>query len=133
MELSRDRKISVLLGFITLGFAAIVIFYYWRGTLLGMPFPDNTFLTSPTSRFGDYYSTVSEWHVGHFTGIGYGLSYFPATYLLVELFNLIFGIMPGEDIKALTSSMYVFCSSLPTKVLSPNGRRNLSGGHVSAS
>jgi len=108
MGLSRDRKISVLLAYITLGFAAIAIFYYWRGMLMGMPFPDNTFLNGPLARFGDFYGPVSEWHVGHFTGVGYGMSYFPATYLLVEPFNLLFGIMPGDDLKALTLSVYVF-------------------------
>jgi Glycosyltransferase family 87 len=108
MKLSRDRKISVLLGFITIGFAAITIFYYWRGMLMGMPFPDNTFLTSPASKFGDYFGTLSQWHAEHFSGIGYGLSYFPATYLLIEPFNLLYGIMPGEGYEAMLSSLYVF-------------------------
>lgn len=108
MGLSRDRKISVLLSYITIGFAVIAIFYYWRGMLMGMPFPDNTFLNGPLTKFGDFYGTVGEWHVRHFTGIGYGLSYFPATYLLVEPFSLLFGIMPGGGINGLTSSMYVF-------------------------
>jgi hypothetical protein len=108
MKLSRDQKISVLLGFVTIGFAAIVIFYYWRGMVMAMPFPDNTFLPSPVSRFGDYFGTVGPWHLEHFKGIGYAFSYFPATYLLVEVFSLLFGVMPGDGHTALTLSVYVF-------------------------
>jgi hypothetical protein len=108
MKLSRDRKISVLLGFITIGFAAIVIFYYWRGMVMAMPFPDNTFLPSPVSRFGDYFGTVGPWHRDHFAGIGYAFSYFPAMYLLVEPFSLLSGVLPGDELTALTLSVYVF-------------------------
>jgi hypothetical protein len=106
MTLTRDQKISTVIGIVTIGFALISIFYYWRGMFMGMPFPDNTFLNGPINRFGDFYGTVSEWRVYHFSGVGYGLAYFPATYLLAEIFNQLAWLMPGDGTRPLMLSMF---------------------------
>ena len=86
-ELSRDLKLKYLITIIVVGFVAITIFYYYRGMVLEMKFPKNTFLPPPVSRFGDFYGVIDQWSHMAFNGVGYGLSYFPSTYLIADMFS----------------------------------------------
>lgn len=86
-ELKREVKIKYVTTTITVGFVATVIFFYFRGMWLGMAFPWNTFLPGPVTRFGDYYGVMDEWSRMGFNGVGYGLSYFPSTYLILDVFS----------------------------------------------
>lgn len=86
-ELSRDIKLKYLITTITVGFVTITAFFYYRGMVLEMGFPKNTFLPAPVTRFGDYFGVVDQWSSMAFTGVGYGLSYFPGTYLIADVFS----------------------------------------------
>ena len=49
--------------------------------------PFDNFLTSPSSRFGDFYGVNDEWTRLGWDGVGYGLSYFPTMYFPVEILS----------------------------------------------
>ena len=82
----RESKIKYLTCFITIGFVCITFFYYYQGLVLGLSFPNNTFLPLPIG-FGDFFGVVDQWAAFKFKGIGYGLSYFPSTYLIANFFS----------------------------------------------
>ena len=94
MILNRDQKISILTTVIATGFGASAFFYYVRGLLLQMRFPDNTFL--PVFDFGDFNWLTSSWHQNHFAGVGYGHVYFPAAYLVIDPFSRLAWLFPSH-------------------------------------
>lgn len=58
----------------------IVGFFLLSGNPYNSPFP------AAETRFGDFFGTFSDWVVaGGLGGVGYGVSYFPATYLPIHL------------------------------------------------
>jgi len=83
-NLSRDTKIRTSVAILCIGFAGIVVYYYWMGMFLGKGFPFNTPLNGPINRFGDFYGPFSNWAVSQFREINYGLVYFPSTYLILD-------------------------------------------------
>ena len=87
-ELDRDGKIACSSSLMLIGFAFIVTFYYIKGYIYGLPYPYNTFLTPPIP-FGDFLGVYDQWGRLKFNGIGFGLSYFPSTYLFINLFTKI--------------------------------------------
>ncbi|MBM4137866.1 MAG: DUF2029 domain-containing protein [Nitrospira sp.] len=80
-------KFTILL--VAVLFSANLIFYYIVGYFHNEVFPRNTYLPAPITRFGDFYNMYSAWTQHKFAGVGYGLSYFPAAYLIVHPFTLI--------------------------------------------
>jgi hypothetical protein len=81
--LDRESKIKLCSLIIVVGFFLSIAFHYSQGTYYKLSFPQNTFL--PSSFFGDFYGTFDEWNRFKFNGVGYGLSYFPSTYLIINL------------------------------------------------
>lgn len=58
----------------------IVGFFLLSGNPYNSPFP------AAETRFGDFFGTFSDWVVaGGLGGVGYGVSYFPATYLPIHI------------------------------------------------
>ncbi len=101
MTLTRNQKISVLIGIITIGFAAIVMFYYFRTFARSASGAESTFLTPLDASYcadarphpallscsyGDFHWLTSGWHDSQLAGIGYGHVYYPAAYLLIAPF-----------------------------------------------
>ena len=103
-EMSSDRKISIAQAIITINFAMTAIYYYWRGMFLQMGFPANTFLPGPATRFGDFYGGHDHWLRQKFNGIDYAHSYFPSTYIFLDIFTLI-----TEPYYALVLFQTIFC------------------------
>jgi hypothetical protein len=87
MRLSRREKMTWMTTIITVGFVSIAIFYYRNGMFLKLDFPNNTFLPHPPP-FGDLQGPVGQWIQFKFNVIGYGLAYFPASYLVVNAFAI---------------------------------------------
>jgi|LakMenEpi03Aug12_release.lakeMendotaPanAssembly.Ray.scaffolds.fasta_scaffold384956_2 hypothetical protein len=88
-SMTKVSKIQWLSVFLITGFLLAVYFFYIRGMFQGKEFPLNTFLPGPVTRFGDFYGCFDEWKRMQFNGIGYGLSYFPFTYCIVNIFAMI--------------------------------------------
>lgn len=103
-ELSRDLKLKYLVTIITVGFVAITIFYYYRSMVLEMGYPKNTFLPVPSATFTDFVGVIEQWSLYKFSGVGYGLSYFPSTYLIADIFSHIHPMM-----FSLTTFLTIFC------------------------
>lgn len=89
VQINREEKIKYVVTIITIGFVAITFFFYYRGMFLGLAFPQNTFLPGPVTRFGDLFLTLDQWTRLSFNGVGFGLSYFPSTYLIVDVISKI--------------------------------------------
>lgn len=83
---ARRRRIHSFISTMLIGFMVAVVYYYVKGMFDQLPYPFNTFLPAPVTRFGDYAGTVNGWYAEQFHGVNYGFSYFPATYLLVHPF-----------------------------------------------
>ena len=81
----RDNEINLVATLVLLFFLINVYFYYVHGFFYNLSFPNNTFLPNGVTRFCDFYGLHDQWRRTAFAGVGYGLSYFPATYLLVEV------------------------------------------------
>lgn len=103
-ETFNEKKIEFAIALLTINFAFIVIYYYWKGMFFQLGFPANTFLPGPAARFGDFYGAYDHWFRLHFNGIDYGLSYFPSTYIFLDAFTLI-----GEPYYALALFQTIFC------------------------
>lgn len=97
--MDRERKINLCIALICIGFACASIYFYWMGIVLERPFPLNSFLPSAKGLFGDFFTSFEYWNRMHFLGIDYGLSYFPATYLFVDILSL---LSNGNPIFAIT-------------------------------
>ena len=62
---------------------------YVRTFVFENKFPLNTFLPVPISLgFGDLWASLESWRIFGFSGVGFGSSYFPSTYLFVNFLNL---------------------------------------------
>ena len=96
--LTREVKIRRTVAIVVIGFFASVVWHYIRGMFWDMPFPQNTFLMAPVTRFGDFYSAYDTWGRLKFTGIAYSLSYFPSAYLFVEPFLFLKNTYKALDI-----------------------------------
>jgi len=92
---------------ITVGFVAISIFYYRNGMFHKLAFPYNTFLPNPDYRFGDFYNTVGPWLQFEFKGVGFGFTYFPATYLIVNIFKIL-TVWWGADQGGIYIALLIF-------------------------
>ena len=84
--LTRENKIRCLSLVLTIGFIASTFFQYFQAMFWGKAYPKNTYLPAPVTRYGDLYAVLDQWKHFHFSGVGYGLSYFPSTYLLIAPF-----------------------------------------------
>lgn len=70
--------------------ALAVFVVYRRGFFQGMDHPENSFMPHPVTRFGDFFGAFDEWsRFGGFGGVGFGVSYFPAMYIPLEVIQLI--------------------------------------------
>ena len=74
----------IYLFFIWFFFMALAVFTnYYHGFVKSRSFPFNSFVPAPG--FGDFSLAMSEWIAFNgFGGIGWGVSYFPATYILLN-------------------------------------------------
>ena len=97
LRLTRDMKIAWLMTIVIAGFFSSVTFYYFRDFVFNPTAPVKAFLPQPDVRFGDFWSTINAWKTWQFAGINPGLSYFPATYLITQIFVAIndFGLNNG--------------------------------------
>ncbi len=85
----RDLKIRTSVAMLCIGFAGIVVYYYWMGMFLEKTFPFNTLLNGPINRFGDFYGPFTNWTLTQFREINYGLVYFPSTYIFLDALSWI--------------------------------------------
>jgi hypothetical protein len=60
--LSRKEKILLSSLVVSVGFAAAFIRIFYRGTVLGKPYPLNSLFTPPVSRFGDFFQIWTDWY-----------------------------------------------------------------------
>ena len=120
LELDRDLKLKYLVTIIIIGYALITFFYYYQGLVLGMGYPRNTFLPDPVASFGDYFGVVDQWKAFRFNGVGYGLAYFPSTYLIADLFSHIHSRILGLRLFILT----FFCFFLIYTYLNVKSKTN---------
>lgn len=56
--MNKDKKLSLLILIIVVGFSISVLYHYAQGVYLGKPYPENTFLFAPGDRFNDFYNPV---------------------------------------------------------------------------
>lgn len=71
------------------GWGLAIFWLYIRAAFRESDFPYNTFLPAPVTRFGDFYLMYDEWSRLGLGGVGYGLSYLPATYIFVQILRII--------------------------------------------
>lgn len=107
--LGREQKIRNTMALLAIGLLSVFAFYYVKGMFYNKPFPLNTFLPGPIHRFCDFYGTHDEWTRFRFKGIGYGLSYFPSTYLFVEPFRWI--ATPQRGVAVLLALFTLFTAN----------------------
>src|SRR3989338_10965350 len=84
--LTRESKIRYLSMIVLIGFMSSVTFHYLQAMFYNKGVPFNTFLPPASMRFCDFYGLFDAWARLSFNGVTYGLSYFPSTYLIVDLF-----------------------------------------------
>jgi hypothetical protein len=89
--IGREDRILGITAILVIGFFLSVAFHYWKGVVEHLGFPRNTFLSAPPP-FGDYLGVHSQWTSDKFAGTGYGLSYFPSTYLFIDPFTKLFKV-----------------------------------------
>jgi len=95
--------VALTLNFIA--FFAAAVWFYWHNSIYVATYPFNSFLPAPVTRFGDFFGMGDLWSREKFFGIGYGMSYFPATYLPVDLSVRFFPWPWGAAFAALLSGM----------------------------
>lgn len=79
---------GLILWSLTMALAVFVV--YRRGYFLELEHPENSFFPHPVTRFGDFFLAFDEWkRFGGFGGVGYGVSYFPAMYIPLEVIQRI--------------------------------------------
>lgn len=104
ITLHRENKIKYFTLILSAGFLGSVIFHYVRGMFWGRPL--DTFLPSVLG-FGDFFGLVDQWSRFSFSGIGYGLSYFPSTYLIASIFSILYD--PLAPYYSLIPYLLFFC------------------------
>ena len=82
--LSRGDRINWIITFTITLFLINVFYYYINHFFPSAPTPRTTFLPDGVTRFGDFYGPYDQWSRLKFSGVGYGLSYFPSTYSIVS-------------------------------------------------
>lgn len=102
--LDRGNKIKLSCLIISIGFFSSVAFHYFQGMYFKQMYPINSFL--PLGFFGDFFGVFNQWKEFEFIGIGFGLSYFPGTYLLIGLMTKIFTAY--EAVLTLLISFIIF-------------------------
>jgi hypothetical protein len=102
--LNRDDKIKLCSLIISVGFFSSVAFHYFQGMYYGQGFPLNTFI--PNWFFGDFLLVFDQWSKFKFMGVGFGLSYFPGTYLFMDLMTKLFS--DHVAVLALITSFTIF-------------------------
>ena len=89
--LTKESRINRLATIVLVGFALSWFYYYYKGTCLRLPYPNNTFLFVPGTDFGDFYNAV----VGligynpYLTKAGIPGNYFPFANFQTWLFTLL--------------------------------------------
>jgi len=89
--LNKDKKLSLLIIIIVVGFSISVLYHYAQGAYFGKPYPYNTFLFGPNDRFNDFYNPVREsadldpYRPDKSTSMG---AYAPFGYFVAYLFSL---------------------------------------------
>lgn len=101
--MARNMAYSLAIAFIF-----TVFYYYSVGMFYEKSFPFNTFLPGPVTRFGDLYGTIDIWVRMKFNGVGYGSSYFPSMYLLVDLLYSTFKSGPVIALNTAFLSLTIF-------------------------
>ena len=84
-----DSGLVIVFSFFMIGWGLAIFWLYVRAAFRGAEFPYNTFLPAPVTRFGDFYLMYDEWARLGLGGVGYGLSYLPATYIFVHVLRTI--------------------------------------------
>lgn len=87
--LDLESRIPPRLGLVILvttvfGVVALCVVYV-RGLFWNQPFPLNTFLPGPATRFGDFFGNHDHWRRNNFSDVSYAGAYFPTTYLFLDL------------------------------------------------
>lgn len=82
--MEKSEKVLFLANIVLVGFAINVIFYYFLGFYLNMPYPLNTFLDSPFIAFSDFTETLSAAKTfAPFANPDSWINYFPFAYILL--------------------------------------------------
>jgi hypothetical protein len=88
---TRERKIAFIAAIIVVAFFANWLYYYYWSFFGMAEYPYNSFLPK-SGPFGDYYGSASAWRAAGFESVGYGMAYFPSTFLFLQPFSLIANI-----------------------------------------
>lgn len=90
---SSQRKNADLWFFVIIvGFAYSVYYFYFQGVVLNHQYPDNTFLHNPGEQFDDFRNVVVHWYQYLPNDPSPNISYFPATYVVVSIFQILANI-----------------------------------------
>jgi len=79
--LDKNKKIEYFSLFALVGFSLGILFYYI--------FPDNHFLFIPQDRFNDFFNVVFKWNQYLPADPSPNRSYFPFTYIIINIFSFI--------------------------------------------
>ncbi|MGA2911285.1 MAG: glycosyltransferase family 87 protein [Candidatus Levyibacteriota bacterium] len=104
--LDRKDKIRLCCSIISVGLFSSVAFHYFQGAYYGQGFPRNTFI--PNWFFGDFFAVFEQWRNYQFNGIGFGLSYFPGTYLFMDLMTKLFNAYVAVLIMLISFTVFLF-------------------------
>lgn len=84
--LDRKEKIRLCALIVSVGFYSSVGYHYFQGSYLHNKFPLNSFL--PGGFFFDFFAVYDRWLRFHFNGVG--LTYFPGSFLSVDIIKELF-------------------------------------------
>ncbi len=86
LVVSREGKIGLVTTVIVVAFLANCCLYYYWTFWAHAAYPHNTFLVN--GLFGDYFGSAEAWRHGQFNNVGYGMAYFPGTFLFLAPFAI---------------------------------------------
>lgn len=104
--LNRENKIKLCCLIISIGFTFSIFYHYFQSVYYKQVWPLNSFL--PANFFGDFFLVFEQWNKFKFTGVGYGLSYFPGTYLVVDLFVRFFNVYKAVFILLTSFTFFLY-------------------------
>ncbi len=82
--MDKEKKLSIIVFIILFGFFVGAATFYILGNYLNLPYPFNTFLFNPTTKFSDFFVSLPKSPFAEVNGV-----YFPISYILLIPFVLI--------------------------------------------
>lgn len=105
-SLDRESKIKLCCSIVGVGFFSSIAFHYFQGAYYHQVYPINSFL--PLSSFGDFFGVFDQWSKFKFTGVSFGSSYFPGTYLFMDLMTKLFNAYVAVLIMLVSFIVFLF-------------------------